>query len=181
MPRAGVTVPWIVDVAVEVADRRGLDNVTLAAIAKELGIRVPSLYKHVPNLESVHDLLAERCREMLVDAMEEATLGASGQGAMLSLATAIRAWALKYPARYAATVKGQVPGFEPSAATTRAMMILVEVIGAGGETTTPETIHRARALRAQIHGFIDLELRGGFGIPIDIEESFRWMMGEWEG
>jgi hypothetical protein len=29
-----------------------------------------------------------------------------------------------------------------------------------------------RALRAFVHGFVDLELRGGFGLPDDIDSSF---------
>ena len=29
-----------------------------------------------------------------------------------------------------------------------------------------------RALRASIHGFVDLELRGGFGLSDDIDDSF---------
>ncbi len=29
-----------------------------------------------------------------------------------------------------------------------------------------------RALRASVHGFVDLELRGGFGLPDDIDDSF---------
>jgi len=29
-----------------------------------------------------------------------------------------------------------------------------------------------RALRAPVHGFVDLELPGGFGLPEDIDDSF---------
>ncbi len=29
-----------------------------------------------------------------------------------------------------------------------------------------------RALRASVHGFVDLELRGGFGLPDDVDDSF---------
>ena len=29
-----------------------------------------------------------------------------------------------------------------------------------------------RALRASVHGFVDLELQGGFGLPDDIDDSF---------
>lgn len=176
MARAGVTVPRIVDVAMAVADRDGLDDLTLAAIAAELGIRVPSLYKHIPNLEAVVTLHAERCREQLADVMGAAIQGLSGQAAVEALANGIRTWALAYPARYGATVKGQVAGIEPSPATTRALAILMEAIGAKDEDITGESIHQARALRSKLHGFIDLELRGGFGIPVDIDESFAWLV-----
>ena len=29
-----------------------------------------------------------------------------------------------------------------------------------------------RALRAAVHGFVDLELKGGFGLPDNIDDSF---------
>jgi hypothetical protein len=41
-----------------------------------------------------------------------------------------------------------------------------------------ELIHRARALRSAIHGFIDLELREGFGLPVAIDRSFDWLVAE---
>ena len=34
-----------------------------------------------------------------------------------------------------------------------------------------------RALRASVHGFVDLELRGGFGLPNDIDDSFATTIG----
>ena len=29
-----------------------------------------------------------------------------------------------------------------------------------------------RALRSAVHGFVDLELRGGFGLPDDLDDSY---------
>ena len=35
-----------------------------------------------------------------------------------------------------------------------------------------EAIHLIRALRALLHGFLDLEAREGFGMPVGIDASF---------
>jgi hypothetical protein len=33
-------------------------------------------------------------------------------------------------------------------------------------------VHAARAFRSALHGFVGLEAAGGFGIPVDLDESF---------
>jgi hypothetical protein len=36
-----------------------------------------------------------------------------------------------------------------------------------------DAIHAVRALRSLVHGFATLEVSGGFGIPLDLDESFH--------
>jgi AcrR family transcriptional regulator len=50
MPRAGLDTPLVVTAAARVADRDGLDQVTLAGLAAEPGVGAPSLYAHVDGL-----------------------------------------------------------------------------------------------------------------------------------
>ena len=33
-------------------------------------------------------------------------------------------------------------------------------------------IHAVRAIRSALHGFVTLEREGGFGLPVDIDDSF---------
>jgi hypothetical protein len=41
----------------------------------------------------------------------------------------------------------------------------------------PETaLHAVRGLRSAIHGFVSLELAGGFGLPLDRDASFHWLV-----
>lgn len=50
-------------------------------------------------------------------------------------------------------------------------------------TTRPTPRHRreaaaiqaARSLRSAVHGFVSLELAGGFGMPVDADASFAWL------
>ena len=50
MPRAGLNGDRVVDEAERIADEVGLANLTLAALAERLGVRQPSLYKHIDGL-----------------------------------------------------------------------------------------------------------------------------------
>ena len=36
-----------------------------------------------------------------------------------------------------------------------------------------DALHAVRGIRAIIHGFVSLEATGGFGMPLDVEQSFR--------
>jgi AcrR family transcriptional regulator len=181
MARAGVTPQRIIDEAAHLADERGLDQITLAELASRLGVRVPSLYKHLSGLTEVNELLADQCRLELATAMERATIGRAGQSAVESVAHAIRNWAHQHPGRYAATVAAHPSGEEPAGGTQRALQVFLQILDPEEVQQREELIHRARALRSAIHGFIDLELREGFGIPVAIDDSFDWLVTQLAG
>ena len=37
-----------------------------------------------------------------------------------------------------------------------------------------QAIHAIRMIRSLIHGFVSLEAAGGFGIPLDLEQSYDY-------
>lgn len=57
-PRAGLDTRTLVLAAAELADERGMGEVTLASLAAKLGVRSPSLYNHVNGLAGLRTLLA---------------------------------------------------------------------------------------------------------------------------
>ena len=48
-------------------------------------------------------------------------------------------------------------------------LVLVASFGIEGK----DAVHIVRGLRSAVHGFAALEVAGGFGIPLDLDESFR--------
>jgi len=77
------------------------------------------------------------------------------------------------PGLYDSFLPAPTPEQDPELAT--ALREPVTVIGSvlaemGIDATT--IIPLIRALRASVHGFVDLELRGDFGLPDDIDDSF---------
>ncbi|HEX8984605.1 MAG TPA: TetR/AcrR family transcriptional regulator [Bryobacteraceae bacterium] len=56
---AAITVDRIVRVAMELADREGLDTISMRRIASELGSGVMSLYHYVPSKDDLLDLLLD--------------------------------------------------------------------------------------------------------------------------
>jgi AcrR family transcriptional regulator len=56
-PKPGLSVDAIVEVAVRVADAEGLDAVSMARVAKELGFTTMSLYRHVASKDELLQLM----------------------------------------------------------------------------------------------------------------------------
>jgi AcrR family transcriptional regulator len=171
-----------VRLAIEVVDAggpTGFADLTLAKIAAKAGVAAPSLYKHVGSL-------ADLRREVTVIAVREltavatsATVGRAGAEALRELATAWRTYALDHPGRYAATQIGPDPD-DPADATLRdaaaeSVQVVVAVLRGFG-LPDDRVIDAVRAVRAGVHGFVTLELGGGFRMREDVDQSFTVLL-----
>lgn len=171
MPRAGLTTDRVVAAAQELSDEVGLEALTLAALADRLGVRQPSLYKHIAGAEALKRELAIRAKQELADVLARATSGRSRQDAVTGMAIAYRQWAGRHPGRYAATVRPWAQDPDDEAASAAVVSIVLDVLAGYGLTGTP-AIHATRAVRSALHGFISLEAASGFGLPTDVDESY---------
>ena len=179
MPRAGLTTERVVDHAAALADRDGLAALTLARLAADLGIRVPSLYKHVDGLPDLHRRLAVLASTGMADAIRTATVGLAGADALRACCRAYRAFALRYPGRYTAAQRAVDPknpdDAEAGRRATELTELVLSVLRSYG-LAADDSIHAARILRSSIHGFASLELLAGFGMPTSVDESFEQLL-----
>jgi AcrR family transcriptional regulator len=172
MARAGLDTAAVVAAAAEIIDRDGLDALSLSALATKLGVKSPSLYAHVDGLEDLRRRLGVLAAEQLGDAIGPAAAGLARGDALQAVGQAYRGWVLAHPGLYAA-LEPNGPRGEP--AVERVLSLVLAVLrGYGLEGDT--AIHAARSLRAALHGFTALETSGGFGIPVDPDVSFAWML-----
>ncbi|WES64446.1 TetR-like C-terminal domain-containing protein [Microbacter sp. GSS18] len=155
------------ETAGDIADDLGWDALTLAAVADRLGVRVPSLYKHVASLDALRHAVAVDAAGALADALTAATVGVAGPHALARLCAAYRAYALEHPGRYAATQRASASN--PGADRT---LVVVNAVLAGYGITGTDAVDAARAVRSALHGFTALESTAGFGLPRDVDRSF---------
>jgi len=172
VPRAGLSTARVVEEAAAVADELGWDRLRLAAVAERLGVRLPSLYKHIESLDALRAEVSALATRELAEVMSRAAVGRAGRDALTAIADAYRDYARRSPGRYAATVAapGAHAGHIEAAA---AVMTVVEAVLAGYHLTGDDAVDAARALRATVHGFVHLEANSGFGLPADVDRSFR--------
>jgi AcrR family transcriptional regulator len=176
MPRAGLTPEGVIDAAARIADAEGLEAVTLARLAAELGVRPPSLYKHVDGLDAIRRGLGLRGITEANRRIQLATVGKSCDDALFALADAYWQFARERPGLYAASVRAAKPGEKEIAAASDALLGTVLAVLSGYGVRDADALHATRGLRAIIHGFVSLDAAGGFRLKLDLEESFRRLL-----
>lgn len=177
MPRAGLNAERLARAGAELADEAGFDKVTVPALARRFDVATASLYAHI---RSSHDLkvrIALLALEELADRVAEAVAGRAGKDALLAFAGAYRDYAKEHPGRYAAT---RLPLDAETAAASAGVRHarMTRAILRGYDLGEPEQTHAVRMLGGMFHGFVSLELAGGFSHSAPgAEESWTWILG----
>jgi AcrR family transcriptional regulator len=168
MPRAGLDAEAVVEAACAIADREGLEALTLRGVADALGVRSPSLYVHVSGLEDLRNRIAVRGARELALELQAAAAGRAGPDALRAVAESYRAYAQRHPGAYAAL---QHPRTDDDA--FRHLVDVIRAVLRGYELgSEDDSLHAVRVVRAALHGFVTLEATGGFGLPLDLDETF---------
>jgi len=176
MPRAGLDLPTIVAAAGSLADRHGLEALTLRAVADHFGVKPPSLYNHVASVDALVRELHLHALDRLTRAILTAAHERTPEDAVRASAHAWRRFAAKHPGLYATTLRSPAKRDRRARDASARLLEAVFALLGGFGLTADAAVHAARALRAAIHGFVLLEEGGGFGLPVDAERSFEWMV-----
>jgi len=174
--KVGLDKATVVEEAAKLVDEEGLEQLSLGRLAERLGVRTPSLYNHVAGLPGLKRDLALYCLCDLLDRRQRVTIGKSRAEAILAFADAYRAYARQTPGRYALTLQAPPPGDPELQAVAQQIVDVVRAVLAPYRLSEEEAIHAIRGLRSLVHGFSSLEIAGGFGMPVDLEASFQWLI-----
>ena len=173
----------IVAAARSLLEDGGSDAVTMQAVAAEVGVRAPSLYKRVVDrsalLRAVGDAVAADLQAAILGAIH----GGDPADDLRSVADAYRRFVRGNPHGYSLL-------FQPSTAASAPdptalanigrpiVEIMLRMPGGGWTTGSPEheadrALEAARTIVAWAHGFVDLELAGGFRLGGDLDRAYR--------
>ena len=177
MPRAGLTGDDVVATAAGLVDEIGYQELTMGLLAQRLGVRPPSLYKHVDGLADLQHRIATLAMTELGDAVRDALQGRAGLDALRALLTATRAYVTAHPGRYTATVGAGFTGpDDPLLAASARVLASIAAVLRGYGVGDDEMDHAIRTIRCTIHGFAALQASNGFQWSGDPEDSFDWMI-----
>lgn len=167
----------MIRVAADLADREGLDAVTLTRIARELGVRQPALYRHVRGYDDLIRELGLEWRRQIASRLAEAAIGVSGDDAVAAVGRAWRQVAADHPGLYAATDRYPCAGDEELEAAVERVVDVLGMALTSYSLSDEQRIHASRTMRSAFHGFAHLELGDGHPLPVDLDESFDHLIG----
>ena len=177
MPRAGLDPERVVTAGAALADEVGFANLSLAGLTERVGVRTPSLYKHIASQEDLHRRIAALALTEAADAVESATHGLSGRDALAAAGRAFRDFVLTHHGRYAASVGVEPTGpDDPIAVAGSRLLAAFTSVLQSYDVSPDDTVHALRALRSAFHGFGTLQSAHGFRWSEDIDDSFEWLV-----
>ncbi|MGD8193543.1 TetR/AcrR family transcriptional regulator [Herbiconiux sp. P18] len=177
MPRAGLDAAAVIEAGALLADEIGLDRLSMSVVAERLGVKAPSLYKHVDSLAALTHGIAVLGATEVGDAVRDATQGRAGGDALAAAAQALRAYVSRHPGRYAATTGVRIDGpDDPLGPAIEKTLGSLSAVLRGYRLDAGDEIHALRMLRSLLHGFATLEAAGGFQLNTDVDDSFLWMI-----
>lgn len=177
MSRAGLSNAEVIRAGADLADEVGYSNLAMAPLAQRLGVRTPSLYKHVASLADLQRGIAVLAITELDRTTRDAMHGLSGTAALEAFARAFRDYAVGHPGRYTATIGAGYHGDDDPMLEPAARMVdSITVVLRGYGIADDEMDHAMRTLRSMIHGFAALQMSDGFQWSGDPEISFEWMI-----
>jgi AcrR family transcriptional regulator len=154
----------IVDVALELLEEEGPDGMSMRRLGERLGIRAPSIYKHLPDKQALEAAIISVGFERQADAFEAAV--AAADDPLAAIARVYRRFALDHPHLYRLMTERELrrellaPGVEE-----RAALPVYEAVGRDRDL--------ARAAWAFAHGMTILELDHRFPPDADLDEAWN--------
>jgi AcrR family transcriptional regulator len=169
----------------QLLEEEGPEALTMRRLADRVGIRAPSLYKHLPDKAALEAAIIATGLEEAAATFERAVgsgngtatdagdraggvasaVAGNGGGALPALAAAYRRFALEHPHLYRLMNNGPLPREHlPPGLEERTAAPLLRV--AGGQA-------RARAVWAFAHGMVMLELDHRFPPDADLDAAWR--------
>lgn len=145
----------------------GHEGLSLNAIAREMGMTGPALYRYFGGRDELVTELVVDAYNDLADAVAAAVDGArrrSPVGRLRALGVAIREWAIAQPHRYLLLFGTPIPGYQaPDTATAAARRIFDPVLAIAAELAADSGAAGESAARRR--GALDRQLEAGPWVP----------------
>lgn len=163
----------ILAAACDLLEAGGPEAVTMRAVADRVGVRAPSLYKHVAGRAALLRAVSESATLEIGLVLGDAARTGDPAADVRAMAVAFRAWARRAPNAYR-YLFGPFAGADRPSADLAAMAV-APLLDACARLVGPgRALDAARLLTAYVHGFTSMELAGGFGLGGDVERAFRY-------
>lgn len=173
MPKNGLDRNAVIIKAAEIANKGGLESLSLKLLAEELHIKSPSLYNHIDSLEDVKkELMLYGWRE-LEQRLLRAAAGISGYDVLRAMSRAFYSYATENPGVFDAMLWYNKYTDSSTMNATDGLFSYFYRFTESVNISREKSEHLLRTLRGFLEGFSLLVNNGAFGHSASIEESFE--------
>ena len=168
-----ITLETILQTARQMIEAAGVDHVSLRGLARELGVKAPSLYRYVSSKEALLRALNEETSAAIVQSiLDAAPSDTKLETRLLTLAHAYRRFAEENPATYELLFSNRVNELRPDEATQEESVLPLQALFAewGGAENSLAALRGAWAF---LHGWVMLEIAGQFRRGGDLDKHFE--------
>ncbi len=157
-----------------ILERDGLDGLTMQAVANDVGVRAPSLYKRVRDRAALVGMVVDAVARDLAARLDEAATTGDPHEDLRALIGVFRSFAHANPSAYPLLFDPRSGGPSPQAlGESTATVLRVSAALAAEDLALPA----ARTVVAWATGFLSMELAGAFQLGGDVEEAWEYGAG----
>jgi AcrR family transcriptional regulator len=140
----------------------GPARLTMQAVAEQVGVRAPSLYKRVRDRDALLGLVAAATTDDLTDRL------AATDGSLTGLARTYRAFARERPEGFRLVLSARADPDAAARASAPVLRVAAELAG------PDHALEAARLVTAWVTGFLTMELAGAFRLDGDLDRAFDY-------
>jgi AcrR family transcriptional regulator len=170
---AQIDLDTILETARGLIEESGVDALSLGRLAADLGVKAPSLYRHVANKDALIQGVSTQLVTHLFEAIDEAvaSAGDAPEDRLMAAARSYRRFAHANPRTFVLAMTDDEPASQPDPDYLVELILPLQEIVAemvGEENSLPAL----RGLYAVMHGFVLAELTGQFRRGGDLDAAF---------
>jgi AcrR family transcriptional regulator len=148
----GLSTELVVAEATAQVDRNGFASLSLSSLAQSLGVRVPSLYKHIEGIEGLRQRISDRAKAELWHRVETAAGDKHGIEAFRAIAITFRDYAVECPGRFEAAAYNVQLDLEPPGGGP------LERVAQECGVPDEHAVRVVQAIRASLRGWLSLHI-----------------------
>lgn len=166
-----ITKSDVIQTAADIADKNGLSNVSLKAVAESLNIRTPSLYNHIDSLEALLREIAHNGMKTMNERMMQAAIGKIGDDAIKSVGITYLNYMIEHPGIYETIQWATWHGTEETGKIFDNYLSLLKTLALSCNFNPVNIDEILNLLTGVLHGYTTLQLRYAFTKPDEVRKA----------
>ena len=161
----------VIQTAADIADKNGLNNVSLKVVAESLNIRTPSLYNYIDSLESLLREIAHNGMKTMNERMLQAAIGKIGDDAVKSVGITYLDYMIEHPGIYETIQWATWHGTEETGKIFDNYLSLLKTLALSCNFNPTYIDEILNLLTGVLHGYTTLQLRYALSRPDEVRTA----------